>query len=163
MAKDCGWGSRREGLRVYLILTQVYEECTSVLLWPLTIANFFADFSWEQRGKVQGWRVGSRCWEKNDGREEKRSLHVRFSAAVLIKRLLSLFFPLTFMLILKKWGKKVQFLLLDLQSGRRLGTLLGDPSPQLLQLSPLTFSSLLESDKIQPEISVTLKKKRQPE
>lgn len=50
--------------------------------------------------------MGSRRWEKNDGREEKRSLHVRFSAAVLIKRLLSLFFPLTFMLILKKWGKK---------------------------------------------------------
>ena len=45
---------------------------------------------------------GEQALGKNDGREGKSSLHVRFSAAVLIKRLLSLFFPLIFMLILKK-------------------------------------------------------------
>lgn len=57
-------------------------------------------------GKSVGVEGGEQALGKNDGRERKSSLHVRFSAAVLIKRLLSLFFPLTFMLTLKKRGKR---------------------------------------------------------
>lgn len=60
--------------------------------------------------RVEG---GEQALGKNDGREGKSSLHVRFSAAVLIKRLLSLFFPSHSCLYSKKWGKEVQFLLLD--------------------------------------------------
>lgn len=57
-------------------------------------------------GKSVGVEGGEQALGKNDGGEGKSSLHARFSAAVLMQRLLSLCFPLTFMLILKKRGKR---------------------------------------------------------
>lgn len=52
-------------------------------------------------GKVLGWRVGCRNWERMVVGEERnkaplvgQSLHLAFSAAVLVKRMLSFLFSL---------------------------------------------------------------------